>query len=174
MDWKDYFNLILYRETISGTHPYFQAELRVPSQFSLDELALRQFEYLGLPETEWKHFNVNLRKILLRTKYFRSVEFERIVQNLAERIQEEKEQLITFSTTGGGVYLLLALNDERFPFLKEKKLICYSSDFPLKILPASSPDNVLFFYRPMRGFFKHVPALWDDSVAIDLCRSHLA
>lgn len=168
MDWKDYFKLRVQRETLQDSQLYFQAELRTPDHFTMEELMLREFEYLNLSNDEKKQFTLNLRKIWLRHHYFKSAEFDRIVENFAERVSREKDQLLTFSTRGGGIYLFASLLKKDPGFLKEKKLICYTTEMPLIQIEACS-DNIHFILRPGPGrFFKNFPTLWKNSHLIDL------
>ena len=170
MEWKDFFNLTVIRETIQGPHKYFNAELQIPEDFSIDELLMREFEYLDLNEREKKLFTLNVRKIFVRHKYFKSYEFERICENFAERLSREKDQLLTFSTSGGGIYLFMALLKNPPPFLSQKKLICYTSELPLDVMRISEQTNdVHFILRPhSKSYFKDFPTLWQKSNLIDL------
>jgi hypothetical protein len=170
MNWKDFFRLNVQRETLEGSQMYFQSELRTPELFSMEELMLREFEYLGLSNQEKKNFSLNLRKIWLRHHYFKSAEFDRIVENFIERLSHEKDQLITFSTKGGGIYLFGALLRKEPGFLKEKKLICYTSEIPLLSFQESVLKNhIHFILRPGPGrYFHYFPTLWQQSCLIDL------
>ena len=170
MDWKDYFKLTVIRETISGPHKYFHADLHIPEDFSMEELLMREFNHLELNEREKKLFTLSIRKIFLRHKYFKSREFERICENFIERLSKEKDQLLTFSTSGGGIYLFMALLKNPPPFLLEKKLICYTSELPLDIMRINEgTKDVHFILRPhSRSFFKDFPTLWQKSNLIDL------
>lgn len=174
MDWKDYFKLRVQRETLQDSQLYFQAELKTPDHFTMEELMLREFEYLNLTNHEKKLFTLNLRKIWLRHHYFKSAEFDRIVENFAERISREKDQLLTFSTRGGGIHLFASLAKRGPEFLKEKKLICYTTEMPLIQIEAKS-DNIHFILRPGPGrFFQNFPTLWKNSHLIDLSRVYEA
>mgnify|MGYP006198700929 CR=1 FL=1 len=137
----------------------------------MEELMLREFEYLNLTNQEKKNFSLPLRKIWLRHHYFKSPEFERIVENFRQRLFNEKEQLLTFSTTGGGIYLFVSLLREHHRLLVEKKLICYTTEIPLipyKLDPALL-QNIHFILRPGSGrFFQNFPTLWKNSHLIDL------
>jgi hypothetical protein len=170
VDWKNYFNLTVIRETIQGPHKYFNANLQIPEEFSINELLMREFEYLELNEREKKLLSLSVRKILLRHKYFKSKEFERICDNFVTRLSKEKDQLLTFSTSGGGIYLFMAMLKDPPVFLKEKKLICYTSELPLDLMRISEESNdVHFILRPhARSFFKDFPTLWQKSNLIDL------
>lgn len=171
MDWKDFFKITVLRETLQGTHKYFQSDLRIPEEFSIDELLMREFEYLDLSDRERKLFSLNIRKIFLRHKIFKSPEFDRIAENFMDRLASEKEQLLTFSTSGGGIYLFMALLKDPPSFLREKKLICYTSELPLDIMKInqSITNDVHFILRPhARSFFKDFPTLWQKSNLIDL------
>lgn len=170
MDWKDFFTLTVVRETIQGQHKYFHANLQIPEEFAMNELLMREFDYLELNDREKKLFSLNVRKIFLRHKYFKSKEFERICNNFIARLSKEQDQLLTFSTSGGGIYLFMALLKDPPTFLKEKKLICYTSELPLDIMRISEESNdVHFILRPhSRSFFKDFPTLWQKSNLIDL------
>ncbi len=171
MNWKDFFKLTVLKETMDGTHPYFQAELRVPEEFTMEELLMKEFDYLELNDREKKLFSLNLRKIFLRHQYFNSREFERISENFVEKLSQEKDQLLTFSTCGGGIYLFMALLRGPAPFLEEKKLICYTSELPLDIMKRGEgfSSNFHFILRPQgHSFLLNFPTLWQKSNLIDL------
>lgn len=176
MDWKDFFKLTVVRETIQGPHKYFHAQLHIPEEFAMNELLMREFEHLELNERERKLFNVSVRKIIVRHKYFKSREFERICENFIERISHEKEQLLTFSTSGGGIYLFMAMLKNPPSFLKEKRLICFTSELPLDIIRVGdNTGDVHFILRPhSRSYFKDFPTLWQKSNLIDLFEVHEA
>jgi len=170
VDWKDFFTLNVVRETITGSHKYFHANLQIPEDFAMNELLMREFDYLELNDREKKLFSLSVRKIFLRHRYFKSREFERISENFIQRLAKEQDQLLTFSTSGGGIYLFMALLKNPPTFLKEKKLICYTSELPLDIMRISENSNdVHFILRPhSRSFFKDFPTLWQKSNLIDL------
>lgn len=171
MDWKDYFKLSVLKETPQGPHPYFHSELRVPTEFEMEELLLHRFDHLNLPEKERKNLSLQLRKILVRHHYFASIEFQRIVENFIHRIVSEKERKLIFSTQGGGIYLFVALLNHPEKVLLDKKLICYTSEFPLSSIKIESePQNdIQFILRPCkRSFLKDVPSLWQNSHLVDL------
>lgn len=171
MDWKDFFKLTVTRETLQGSHLYFQSELKVSDNFNIDELLMSQFLYLNFTDREKRLFTINIRKIFLSHHFFKTHEFERIAENFIERLSHEKDQLLTFSTSAGGIYLFLALLKNAPPFLKEKKLICYTSELPLKILNFDHLINndVHFILRPhAKSVFKDFPTLWQQSNLIDL------
>ncbi len=171
MNWKDYFKLSIQRENLQGSQLYFQAELKTSDDFTMEELMLREFEYLNLTNHEKKNFSLPLRKIWLRHHYFKSAEFDRIVENFQERLSHEKEQLLTFSTHGGGIYLLASLLRGQHTILLKKKLICYTTEIPLisyKMDPVLA-QNIHFILRPGSGrFFQNFPTLWKNSHLIDL------
>lgn len=163
MDWKDYFKITIFRETLQGPHRYFQAELRVKQDFTMEELLMREFEHLSLTDQERKNFSLTLRKVYLRHSYFRTPEFERIVENFCERLSHEKDQLLTFSTHGAGVYLFIGLIKNHPRVLRDKKLICYTSDLPLEVMRANyqSSTDVHIIHRPYaKGLFKDFPTLY--------------
>jgi hypothetical protein len=167
MDWRDYFKLTVLRETLQGPHRYFHADLCVREQFDMDELLLKEFDHLGMSEKEIKQLSITVRKILLRHSFFKTPEFDRIIDNFAERISNEKEQLLTFSTQGSGVYLFAGLIRKKPTFLKEKKLICYTSDLPLDLYKVNYLDSrdVHIIHRPYsRSTFKNFPSLWQKSI----------
>lgn len=167
MDWKDFFRLSVIKVEATGTHPYFQTELRVSEDFSLEELLIKEFEYLDLSPEEKKYLSIHHRKILLRHHYFNSPEFDRITENFIERLSNEKEKLLTFSTQGGGVYLFIALLKSSHRLFEEKKLICYTSELPLKgtRFDLSQEPNLQFIFRSQEpSYFKHLPSLWQSSL----------
>lgn len=162
MDWKDFFKLSVMKEGPDGNHPYFHFELKVSENFTMDELLMKEFDYLNLSPDEKKHFSLNHRKIFLRQHYFHCPEFERIVENFVERLIHEKEQVLTFSTKGGGVHLFLALIRREEAILKDKKLICYTTEMPLQMnLPLQ--ENLQFILTSSGpSFFKNIPTLWQN------------
>lgn len=166
MDWKDFFRLSVIKIEATGTHPYFHTELKVPEDFSMEELLLKEFEYLDLSPEEKKHLSINHRKILLRHHYFNCAEFERIAENFIERLSHEREKMLTFSTQGGGIYLFTALLKSSHRLFEGKKLICYTSELPLKgtNFNLGQEPNLQFIFRSQRpSYFKHLPSLWQSS-----------
>jgi hypothetical protein len=163
VDWKDFFKLSVMKEGPSGHHPYFHSELKVSEDFSMDELLMKEFDYLHLNEIEKKQFSLQHRKIFLRHHYFNGVEFERIVENFVERLIHEKEQTLTFSTKGGGVYLFLALARRHEELLQEKKLICYTSEMPLMVAFPKEHNLQFILVSDNGSFFKNIPTLWQNS-----------
>ncbi len=162
MDWKNYFKFRVYKETLDGSHLYFQAELKMLDNFDLEELSLTEFDYLNLSEGEKKVLSLSLRKILLRCHYFKSLEFQRIILNFAERIDHEDRQLLTFSTSGGGTYLFTGLLQYTPLVLGEKRIICYTNELPLKIkgLYPDSNQSIHFIpHLPIRTWFRNMPSL---------------
>lgn len=177
MNWTEFFKLTVLRETLQGPHRYFHAELRIPSQFSMEELAMEEFEHLQLSDTEKKIFSITYRKLYLRHRFFRTPEFDRITDNFAERIAQEKEQLLTFSTKGGGVYLFLNLMKQNPLILQDKKLICYTPEPPLQMMCIGqcASSQILIIHHPSeKCYFGNFPSLWDKSGMIDLYRANRA
>lgn len=167
MDWREYFKIVVLKETLQGPHRYFMADLRVREQFNMDDLLLEEFDHLKLTDEEKKQLSLSVRKILLRHSFFKTPEFDRIIENFGERISNEKEQLLTFSTQGSGVYLFAGLLRKKPEFLKEKKLICYTSDLPLDLFKVNYLDNrdVHIIHRPYsRSMFKNFPSLWRKTI----------
>ena len=132
---------------------------------------MREFLYLNLSEREKRLFSINIRKIFVNHHYFNSPEFKRIAENFIDRLSHEKEQLLTFSTSAGGIYLFMALLKKAPRFLKTKKLICYTSELPLDLMTINHDisDDVHFILRPHApSYFKDFPTLWQKSNMIDL------
>ena len=170
-DWKEFFKLTVYKETLQGPRPFFLSELKVFEEFTLEELMLREFEDLNLSVAEKKLFSLSLRKIWLRHDYFKTAEFDRIAENFARLISSEKEQLLTFSTNAGGIYLFLNLLKYNPSLAEDKKLICYTSELPLRIIDQEGPPSpsVHLILKPGREtFFRNFPSLWHKSYLIDL------
>jgi hypothetical protein len=177
VEWTDFFKIRVLRETLQGPHLYFQSELKIPSQFSREELSLDEFNHLHLSDIEKKLFSISYRKLYLRHRFFRTPEFDRITENFAERIATEKEQLLTFSTHAGGVYLFLNLMKQNHQILQEKKIICYTSEPPLQMMAIgqNANDRIHIILHPhKRSYFKDFPSLWDKSGLIDLYRAYEA
>lgn len=170
MDWQEFFHLKVFKETLSGTYPYFEHELRVPREFSLEELLLEKFTALNLSEEEKKHFSLQIRKIYLRHNYFKCREFERILNNFIRKLSEDKDQILTLSTTAGGIYLFMGLLKQSPMILDEKRIICYSSELPLDTLEVPRfSSHIHFILRPhSQSFLRKFPSLWKDSHLIDL------
>lgn len=170
MDWQEFFHLRVYKETLTGTSPYFEQELKVPQEFSMGELLLEEFASLNLTEEEKKNFSLQVRKIYLRHNYFKCREFDRILNNFIKKLSEDKDQILTFSTTAGGIYLFMGLLKESPLLLQDKRIICYSSELPLDTLDVPRfSSNIHFILRPhSRSFFRSFPSLWKDSHLIDL------
>lgn len=171
MDWKDFFKLSVTRETQDGSHLYFQAELKVSENFPIDELLMREFLYLNLSDREKRLFSLSIRKIFINHHYFKSPEFERITENFIQRLSNEKEHVLTFSTSAGGIYLFMVMLKKAPAFLKTKKLICYTSELPLDLMTINHciSDDVHFILRPhAKSYFKDFPTLWQKSNMIDL------
>lgn len=170
MDWQEFFHLKVFKETLSGTSPYFEHELRVPRDFSLEELLLEKFTALNLSEEEKKHFSLQIRKIYLRHNYFKCREFERILNNFIKKLSEDKDQILTLSTTAGGIYLFMGLLKHSPMILDEKRIICYSSELPLDTLEVPRfSSHIHFILRPhSQSFLRKFPSLWKDSHLIDL------
>ena len=169
MEWTRYFQLRVTKEGPEGSRPYFQADLCVPASFSLDELNLKAFTHLNLTEAELKSMTLAQRKILSRQHYFKSKEFERIATNFLERIEHERDEVLRFSTRGGGVYLFLVLLKERAR-LGKKKIICQTSEVPLPIMNLETKNSpVELRYRPeLLSVFDRLPSLWEKSPLMDL------
>lgn len=162
MEWKDYFKLTIFKETVGGSQLYFQSELKIQDNFEIERLSLDEFDYLNLSESEKKLLSLSLRKILLRCHYFKSYEFKRIVENFSERISRENHQLLTFTTQGGGTYLFTGLLLFAPESLENKKIICYTNELPLKIkgLFPEHNSSIHFIPRvPARSFFGNIPTL---------------
>lgn len=163
MDWKDFFRITILKETLNGQELYFQTDLEIPTHFSMEEIAKDEFEYLNLSEFEKKHLSLALRKIILRHHYFKGPEFVRILENFIRLVEQDKDQFLTFSTQGGGVNLFLALQKVRPELLKEKKLICYTSERPLKIMGRSASENpgaLIITRHSQKGYFSKLSSLW--------------
>ncbi len=176
MNWQDFFQLRVYKETLTGTSPYFEQELRVPQEFSMKELLLEEFSGLNLSEQEKKHFSLQVRKIYLRHSYFKCREFERILNNFIKKLSEDKDQILTFSTTAGGIYLFMGLLKESPLLLQEKRIICYSSELPLDTLEVPRySSHIHFILRPhSQSFLRGFPSLWKHSHLIDLFQMNKA
>lgn len=170
-DWREFFRLTVYKETLQGPRPFFRSVLKVFEEFTIEELMMREFEDLNLTVNEKKLFSLALRKIWIRHDYFKTAEFDRIAENFARLISSEKEQLLTFSTHAGGIYLFQNLLKYVPSLAKDKKLICYTSELPLKIIEQEIPpsSSIHFILKPGQGtFFINFPTLWHKSYLIDL------
>lgn len=163
MEWREFFRLTVMKEGPNGIRPYFSSLLQVPDSFSIEELHLSNFDYLGLTETEKRHLSLSLRKIILSHHYFHSMEFERIFQNFFDRLIQEKDNQLSFITQGGGAQLLLGALKTNHPSLFGKQILCTSSE-PLFIGPRTYiPEgniNLKFIYQPTgKDYFGKLPSL---------------
>ena len=173
MDWKEYFKISVLRETLQGPHRYFHADLHVREDFDLTELSIEEFDHLKMTPEERKHLSLSVRKVLLRHSFFKTPEFNRIIENFSDRLLHENDQLLTFSTHGAGVYLFAGLIKKNPLLLREKKLICYTSDLPLDIFQIDylSSTDIHLIYRPYsKTMFKNFPSLWQRPI-IKACAS---
>lgn len=175
MDWKKYFQLAVYRENLKGTFPYFNSELRISTDFSIDEILPRNFQNLNLSPEELGKLSAPLRKILLRLNSFNSFEFNRIALNFLEKVSQEKDQLLTFSTQGGGIYLFSRLAKFQPELLQNKKLICYTNELPLLPLEHHPHPSIIIIHRPNPlSRFRDFPHLCQNLPDIDLYEESLA
>lgn len=165
MDWKSFYQLKVERLSEGKISPYFQSELKVPEEFSLDELNIRQFDHLNLTAKEIRSITLAQRKIILRHNYFNGKEFERISSNFIQRLMDEKDSDLRFTTKGGGIYLFLSLLKQHPPGWN-KKILCQTSEIPLPVMRIESQENpcLKLIYRPeLVSCFDRLPSLWDKS-----------
>ncbi|HXH76490.1 MAG TPA: hypothetical protein VNJ08_16080 [Bacteriovoracaceae bacterium] len=163
MDWKTFFNFTVIKYDINGNHPYFHSKLFVPNKFPIEDLLVTKFDNWNMTESEKRRLTLNLRKILHCHHYFNSLEFERISGNFIERLVDDKDDELHFSTEGGGVFLLLAVLKGQHPGLKRKKIICETSEIPIPImrLPLENNLQMELHYRPgSKSFLAGFPSLW--------------
>ncbi len=171
MNWKEYYHLKI-QKTVQGTpRPYFEAELHVDSSFTFDELKIQNFTSYPLSDREKKSLTPDVRKVLLRLSSFNSREFQRIGQIFADRMREEKSDVLEFSTSGGGIYLFLFLIKICPELFEHKTIHCLTSEMPLVVIrPISQlPSALHFYYRPeLNSFMDRLPGLWEETTYLEL------
>lgn len=164
MNWQNFFQLKVMQKLGSKEIPYFCDELKVGPDFTLSELHLREFMDLRLSERELKKFSLTHRKIYRRLGAFQSREFKRIADNFASRLLAEKNLDLSFTTSGGGIYLfthLIRFEEE----LSRKRITCRTSEIPFHGKKEfRSMTNMKLEYRPdSQSVFDHFPSLWENS-----------
>lgn len=169
MNWQNFFQLRVMQKIGTKEIPYFYDELKVGLDFSLSELHLREFMDLCLSERELKKFSLTHRKIYLRLEAFNSREFRRISDNFASRLLSEKKLNLSFSTSGGGIYLFIHLMRYEEE-LSRKNIICRTSEIPFHAAKGFRPlSNLKLEYRPdSRSIFDSLPTLWENSPYLTL------
>jgi hypothetical protein len=167
MDWQDFFKLTVSKSGKKGNEIFFQAHLKTPSEFPMQELILSHFDYLNLSAVEKKKFSIGLRKIVLCHDLFETETFKAHCREFKSKIKQSKEKEFVFHTHGGGIYLFLQLiKDHR---IHGKKIICYTSELPLPIMSLRKNPNVQIIYSPHRsGFLSDFSTLWKESELMSL------
>lgn len=159
MKWQDFFKLTIRDK--SG-RIFYQSQLETPEEFVMHELIFSQFDHLNLTVIEKKKLSLGLRKILVCHKLFKGLHFKQSCKALKQKILNSKENEFVFSTQGGGIYLFIHLLND--PLLKNKKIICYTSELPLSALPIPSKSNIQFIFRPSStSYLADFSTLWKES-----------
>lgn len=170
MQWQHFFKLKVMRERSGSQTPFFCTELRPPVDFSLTELQLREFQHLPLTSQEFLRFNLTYRKIFLRLRCFQGPEFLRITENFVQLLKQIPQREVYFSTTGGGIYLFLALHRYEKE-LSHLHIHCRTSELPVALPSLKTPHKDLLHlqYRPEAfSVFDQFPSLWKNSPALEL------
>lgn len=167
MNWQDFFKLSVVQKARGQQKLFFEAELKTPSQFPVNELIISQFQHLELNHLEKKKLSLGIRKILVCHHLFDSAQFKKISQQFNAKVEQSREQKLVFSTQGGGIYLFLALLKNNN--LKNKKVVCYTSELPLPIVELSKHPQVQFIYRPhAQSYLTDFSTLWKESDLMEL------
>ena len=167
MNWQDFFKLTVTKVGRKGEEIFFEAELKTPVDFPVNDLFISRFDHLKLNETEKKKFSLGLRKILVCHELFESYQFKKICRDFKAQILACESDEITFSTQGGGIYLFLSIMND--PKLKHKKITCYTSELPLPIAGMPLSRHIQFIYRPhARSYLSDFSTLWKESEVLSL------
>jgi hypothetical protein len=171
MDWKNFFKLIVFKEEPAGIRPYFMSHLIVCDSIPLECLLIEKFNRLRLTSSEKKLFSMDHRKIIHSHHYFKGLEFKRIFENFRTKIISDNDSHLHFFTQAGGVYLFIELMKDRDPQLKNKKIICETTEIPLPLLriPLRSTIEFRLIHNPsVQNWFGAFPSLWAKSEIIRL------
>ena len=167
MHWQNFFKLSVIQSHKGKEKVFFEAELKTPNKFPVNQLIMSQFDHLQLNIQEKKKLSLGLRKILVCHNLFESNQFKKICQDFREKVERSDEREIVFYTQGGGIYLLLGLMKNSS--LKNKKIICYTSELPLPIMTLSKHPQIQFIYRPhAESYLTDFSTLWKESKLMDL------
>lgn len=165
MQWQDFFKLSVHFE--NSETPFFRAELPTPKDFDFESLLVNNFDHLKLNSTEKKKFTLNVRKILICHELFESSEFKKICETFAKKIAKLPQEQLTFSTQGGGIYLFLSLI--KHPLLKNKKILVFTSELPIRSESKHYSSPIQFIYRPhAKSYLSDFSSLWKNSKTLSL------
>lgn len=159
MNWQDFFKLTI---TDKAGKVFYQSQLKTPQEFAMHELIFSRFNHLNLNAIEKKKLSLGLRKILICHKLFKTPEFKKSCKALKNKILDSKENEFFLSTHGGGIYLFMHLLKD--PQLKNKKIICYTSELPLSIVSLPAKSHIQFIFRPSTtSYLADFSTLWKES-----------
>lgn len=166
MQWQDFFKLVVHFEN-SETAPFFSADLPTPKDFDFESLLVKNFDHLKLNTIEKKKFTLNVRKIVICHELFESKEFKIICDTFAKKIANLPDDRLIFSTQGGGIYLFLSLI--KHPLLKNKKILVFTSELPIRSESKHYSSAIQFIYRPhAKSYLSDFSSLWKNSKTLSL------
>lgn len=167
MNWQEYFKLSVVQHNKGKEKVFFEAELKTPTHFPVNELIISQFEHLKFNHWEKKKLSLAVRKILICHELFDSPQFKKICLEFQAKLEHSIEKEFIFSTQGGGIYLFLHLLKNSH--LKHQKIICYTSELPLPIVSFTKHPQIQFIYRPhAQSYLTDFSTLWKESELMEL------
>lgn len=148
---------------------FFSASIPTPADIPMHELFMPKFDQFNLSRTEKRKLCINTRKILHCHDLLESKQMKTWAKNFVKKIESSQEDKIVIKTSGAGVYLVLAAM-ELYPSLS-KKVICYTSEIPLKMAKTkcSPSKSWKFVFRgDPKSFLGDFPGLWKHSPYLSL------
>jgi len=157
MEWQNFFKLVVNLE--KSEDAFFSAELPTPKEFCFEELLVKNFDHLKLTGHEKRKFSLNLRKILICHELFETREFKKLCDQFAKKISRMPQNKIIFSTQGGGIYLFLSIMNN--PLLKNKQILVFTSELPVRSEKKHYASPIQFIYRPhAKSYLSDFSSLW--------------
>ena len=165
MEWQKYFELSV--KEVQTDEIFFKAHLSPEDNFKFEDLIISRFNHFRLSEFDKKKLSLDMRKIILGHQIFDSPDFYKICNKFKRRIESCPQKELVFSTQGGGIYLFIQML--KTANLKDKKIICYTSELPLPIMQAKRKSNIQFIYHPKsQSFLSEITSLWSESEIVSL------
>jgi len=165
MKWQNYFHLSVQK--FKTNEIVFEAQLKPVENHHFEDLIISRFNRFKLSELDKKKLSLDMRKIILEYRLFESAEFKKICENFKKKIQKMPEKELILTTQGGGIYLFMQMLNSTE--LRQKKIICYTSELPLPFVKTAKKSNVHFIYSPKTSsFLSHIPSLWSETEIISL------